>query len=95
MKEVIKDFKKLNISKSKFEYGMILDVLSGHRVHTIKCFSKYGCTNFTSEVIRIMKDMGIDCYIGNDAPLGGKKGTYVKLTEFSLRRYTINKIIFG
>lgn len=92
MKELEKEFKKMKISKSKFEYDMVLNVIRCKRVHTVKRTSTY-VADFTKEVVKIISDLGSGYEIGNDAPRGGKIGTYVEITEANRRTYTISKII--
>lgn len=93
MRKVIKDFEKLDIPKGTYPYGMVLQILKGKRVRTVIRSGQYGQNNYTSQVVEILFNMGIDCIIGNDAPRGGVRGTYVELGTTSLRRYTIKKII--
>lgn len=89
MKKLIRDFKKMNIPKWSYPYGMVLETLEGNKVHTILRTGKFGRTDYTKEVVKIMHNLGVDCVMGNDAPRGGKIGTYVMLDTCSLRRYII------
>jgi hypothetical protein len=93
MRKIIKDFEKLDTPKGSYPYTMALQTLKGKRVRTVRRSGEYGQNDYTAQVVEIMSNMGIDCVIGNDAPRGGVRGTYVELGPTSLRRYAINKLL--
>ncbi len=93
-KRLEKEFHKLNIVKSTYPYGMALNTIKGARVNTVIRSGKYGSTDFTKKVIQILRDLGIDCAVGSNAPRGGKIGTFIEITSANLRTYSINKILY-
>lgn len=93
MKELEKDFHRLKIRKGTYKYGLTLQIVKGYRVHTVISSTKWGCKEYTGEVIRIMDDLGVTYHIGNDASNGGKLGTYIEVTAANIRKYTIDKIL--
>lgn len=92
-KKLLVALHKLDLNKSTYEYRMALDLIKGNRVHTVVRSGIYGSNNFTQKVIQILKDLDIIFDLGNDAPRGGKLGTYIEITHANLRCYIINQIL--
>lgn len=87
------DFHKLNLRKNSYKYNMTLQIIQGNPVYTVLSGTKWGWQDYTNDVVDVLKKLGVKYKIGNDAPRGGKLGTYVEVTIADIRSYCINKII--
>ena len=93
MTELEKNFHELKIRKGSYKYEITLEIVKGHRMHTVLSGTKWGWKAYTDEVVLILNILGVNYLIGNDAPRGGKRGNFVEVTHANIRKYMIDKIL--
>lgn len=93
MTELEKDFHLLKIRKGSYKYEITLEIVKGQRMYTVLSGTKWGWKDYMDEVVLILNILGVNYLIGNDAPRGGKRGTFVEVSIANMRKYTIDKIL--
>lgn len=93
MTELEKDFHELKIRKGSYKYEIALEIVRGKRMHTVLNGTKWGWKEYTNDVVLILNNLGVNYLVGNDAPRGGKLGTFVEVSLANIRKYMIDKIL--